>query len=288
MKLVHGPWEAVLAPACGGGIAALRRGGADILRPSAKGAEETDPLALACFPMAPWVNRIADGRFTFDGTAVALPGEQIAGQPHALHGEAWQAPWAVLGTTPNSATLLFEGGSGAFPFPYRVTQTLALHDDDARLALVLENIGDRAMPAAIGLHPFFDGLEDVLIEAEAAHVWLTREDLIPTERMVVPEAWWFREPTALAGLGLDHAFDGWPGRVRLTWPGRGIALDLVSPEARFLQIYAPLKGRTFCVEPQTAVPDAVNRAEPASVTGLRILQPGQSLTLTMTLAPAAR
>ena len=63
IELGAGDWEAELRPETGGAIAALRYRGTDVLRPMPAGSD--DVLQASCFPLAPYCNRIRDGRFGF-------------------------------------------------------------------------------------------------------------------------------------------------------------------------------------------------------------------------------
>src|SRR3954468_386925 len=75
LELHDGDLTCVVNPSCGGGIARfdLTRDGVvwPLLRPAPE--ENRDPLDLGCFPLLPFANRIADGRFTFAGDTIALP-----------------------------------------------------------------------------------------------------------------------------------------------------------------------------------------------------------------------
>jgi aldose 1-epimerase len=44
-------------------------------------------------------------------------------------------------------------------------------------------------------------------------------------------------------------------------------------------IYTPQAHDFFCVEPVSHMPNAVNRPEPADITGLRSLAPGEAMAL---------
>ena len=58
-----------LAPGRGGAIHEFKWRGRDVLRPTPLGLGD-DPLDTSCFPMVPYVNRVAQGRFEFAGRAV--------------------------------------------------------------------------------------------------------------------------------------------------------------------------------------------------------------------------
>ena len=89
--LRHRAARLTLAPQLGGAIRAFEWRGRDILRPAAATAD--DPFEMACFPMVPYVNRIAHGRFEFGGRAVQLERNWTA-DPHPIHGQAWRRPWS--------------------------------------------------------------------------------------------------------------------------------------------------------------------------------------------------
>ena len=76
-----GDLSLTLAPDLGGSVLAFTRLGKDLLRPTPPGA--ADVLEAACFPLVPYANRIAEGRFTFGGRSASLA-PNMAGQAHPL------------------------------------------------------------------------------------------------------------------------------------------------------------------------------------------------------------
>ena len=86
----------------------------------------------------------------------------------------------------------------------------------------------------------------------------------------------------VCGQGLDHGFGGWGGAARLTdpvWPGE---LVMSSPEARFFQLYSPAEGGLFVAEPVSHANAALNEPEERwPELGLRLLEPGEEMALTM-------
>ncbi len=68
LRLDHAGSVLELAPEIGGGVARLMLAGHEILRPtSPRAIIAGSPLGLSEFPMAPWVNRVAAGKFGLDG-----------------------------------------------------------------------------------------------------------------------------------------------------------------------------------------------------------------------------
>ena len=57
-----------------------------------------------------------------------------------------------------------------------------------------------------------------------------------------------------------------------------------SPECTFFHVYIPQNKNFFAAEPVSAMPNSFNRPEPASVTGARMLAPGESFTIEMRLS----
>ena len=53
-----------------------------------------------------------------------------------------------------------------------------------------------------------------------------------------------------------------------------------------LQVFTPTGADFFCVEPNSHIPDAINRPELADGQAMRVLEPGQTLRGSMIFAPA--
>lgn len=283
LTLQAGDWRLILAPERGGAILNLDWRGLPVLRATPPGA--TDMLQTACFPLVPYANRIADGRFAFDGRLVRLPAlPRFA--PHALHGDGWLRPWAVLSAQASQAELGLDwSGSGdadGWPWPWRARQTFALTPQGLDVVLTVTNIGVSSMPAGLGLHPYFPRAADTRLTLAAQGVWLTDAREIPTRLAPCDAVTDWTEGRAVADAPfVDHAYAGWTGRALIQGAGRRVTLS-AGPNARWVQVYAPLNADVFCVEPVTHRPDGAN-APAEEDSGLTRLAPGQTLSLTMRL-----
>lgn len=174
----HG-WQLELLPETGGAIAALRRKGRDILRPAPRGT--TDPLETGCFPLVPYANRIAGGRFRFGGRDVRLEvPDRFA--PHALHGQGWHLPWRVGIERGDRAELACHHPAGAWPWAWTARQRFVLEPDGFNAELALTNESPEPMPAGLGFHPYFPAGPASVLKFAAGSVWLTGTDLIPQRR----------------------------------------------------------------------------------------------------------
>lgn len=282
IALASGDWSARVEPALGGAILDLVWRDRAVFRPTPEGAD--DVLATACFPLVPYPNRIADGRFTFEGVDVILP-VLPAFAPHALHGDAWRHPWTVESWDGDRVRMALDwpgtdaGSMEGWPWPWRALQTVSLNPGGLEVELSVTNTGDRAMPAGLGLHPYFRRTGDTRLRLEASGVWLTDVREIP-DRLANPSTLidWAEGVDVSQAPFVDHAYAGWTGKAVLEGEGRRVVLK--ADGAGWTQIYAPRGDDYLCVEPVTHRPDAAH-APADEKSGLVRLEPGQTLALAM-------
>jgi aldose 1-epimerase len=266
-----------LAAQVGGSIRELTWRGADILRPAPAVATD-DPFEMACFPMVPFVNRIARGCFVFNGRTVCLPPNWSA-DPHPLHGQGWLAPWTVAAASASAATLTFEGGGDDWPWRYRCEQRFELAHSALSVELSVQNMSTGDMPAMLGLHPYFPDATRAQLHARLPQVWRTDGNALPLEESATPPEWRFDPPRALRSVTLDHCLSGWDGVAELRWPHR--FLTVRAAHCSHLHVYTPPGCDFFCVEPQSAAPGALGRGEAT------VVSPGERFAIAVSFAPGA-
>lgn len=286
--LTAGDWRATLSPELGGAVFSLDRQGQPVFRPTPEGV--TDILETACFPLVPYANRIADGHFVFQGRSVQLPIlDRFA--PHAIHGDGWLRPWTVESRSADTAamTLDWAGDPDGWPWPWRAQQSVVLSSSGLQIALSVTNSGDEAMPAGLGLHPYFHRHADSYLALTAGGVLATNARNLP-DRLVHPVdvADWSQGLALADAPFVDHAYGGWTGLARMTGGGRDIVMR-ASSSSKWAQVYAPVGANFFCVEPVTHSPDAANGPTSwGSIdSGLVHLPPGKTLSLSMTISAMA-
>jgi aldose 1-epimerase len=162
----------------------------------------------------------------------------------------------------------------------RVVERVTLSDD----ALILEASveADDAMPAALGWHPWFLRRGEVRVELHADAV-LEVDDMIPTGRAQPPEgALDLGDGPDLGDRRIDDTYTGVRSPITIRWPDLELQMAF-GPEFGSAVVYTP--PDTFCVEPQTATPNALALppAE-AAAAGIRILEPGEILSTRTTLS----
>ena len=263
------------APEVGGAVTGFTIDGRDVLRPAAPGA--TDALLTASFPLAPFCNRIPQGRFVFEGREVVLP-PNLEGHPHALHGQGWRAAWTAERAADGEALLSYEHAPDAWPWAYRAEQRFQLLDAGFRVELTIINTGETAMPAGLGFHPYFPRRPGETLTAANDGVWLIDTEVLPTVHHPGPwEADW-AAGAAVEGHGLiDHCYTGWDQKAVLRAPGQPDTIITASPECRWLHVYVPPGEDYLCVEPCASRPNPFGEGD----TGMVVLQPGESRSIWM-------
>lgn len=276
MKLAAGDWALEAAPEQGGAILSLTRCGRDVLRPTP--AEIADPFDRACFPLVPYANRIAHGRFDWDGEAVHLPHNHPA-QAHPLHGTGWLEAWSVIAADATGATMrLTHAADAHWPWAFTAEQRLDLSPEGLTATLSVTNTGDRAMPVSLGFHPYFAKAETLRFTAEG--VWLAADDMLPIRHAPADTLGdWSASGTLVRGNLVDHCYTGWSGSATIARSDGDLLLTATGASA--LHVYVPPGEDFFCAEPVTAMPDAVNRGEAPT------LAPGEAVRVAMRIASAS-
>lgn len=293
--LTAGDYHATIA-SVGATLRTLEFDGRDLVVPF--DADEVRP-AFRGATLAPWPNRVVDGRYTFDGVEQQLPLTE-PNRGHALHGLATWLDFAAVDRAADSVTFVatIEAQAG-YPHRVEVTVTFSLDETGLHTTVTGTNTGPTPAPWGTGPHPYLVAgpgrVDDWTLELLAGQVLEVTEDrLIPTGLADVETAqggiWDFRTPRAIGGTFIDHAFtdlarsaDG-ETIVRVTAPG-GTGVEMVwGEDCPWVQVHTAdqplpeLSRLGLAVEPMTCPPDAYN-----SGTDLIVLEPGASASASWTI-----
>ena len=283
LSLADGDLRLELLPDLGAAVATLKYQGRDVLRPTP--ADADDPFETAAFALAPFANRIADGRLRVGDREVRIE-RNAPGQAHPLHGHAWRKPWRVESAAADRAVLSFEHAADTWPWRYAITQTLTLRGDSLEVALSLENRDTTPMPAGLGWHPYFHKGPGAQLKAHFEGVWLTDEEFLPV-RLAHGTRFgqWGRGDGLARDELIDHCHTGWPGVAEILLPEERLRLALTAGRAlRWLHIYSPPGKDFFCVEPVSHMPNAINRSAPPAITGQKLIAPAERFDARITLS----
>ncbi len=286
-EIVHGQQRATIVEV-GGGVRAYTAGERPVLDPY--------PVDAVCdgahgAPLIPWPNRLADGRYHFDGTdhQVALTEPE---KHNAIHGFLRWRSWRALEQAPDRVVMgirLYP--LMGFPFTLEVSVTYELGEGGLGVATAVTNLGEQACPFGSGQHPYLSPgsglIDDCTLQLGAGtRIMTDAERQLPTGREPVEGTPYdFRAPRRLGDLQLDLAFtdldrdaDGraW---VHLSAPDGRRAELWVDEHHPIIELYSgdtlseSRRRRGLGVEPMTCAPNAFQSGD-----GLVRLEPGESLT----------
>jgi aldose 1-epimerase len=286
-RIAHGDQRATIVEV-GGGVREYSQGGRPILDPYDVGSMCDGAHGT---PLIPWPNRLADGRYRFEGRD-----EQVAltepAKNNAIHGFLRWRPWRAVGHDPDRvvmATTLFP--KTGYPFLLGVEVEYRLTADGLVVISTATNAGDRACPYGCGQHPYLSPGSGLLDDCDlefAAETRIATDEVrqlpVGTES-VAGTPFDFRTRRRIGSLHLDFAFTdlardrecrAW---VRL-WGADGRCAELWVDEAYpYVELYtgdtlAPERRRRgLGAEPMSCPPNAFQSGE-----SVVRLEPGASVT----------
>jgi len=283
-EISHGEQRATIVEV-GGGVREYRVGDRDVLDPY--------PLEAICdgghgAVLIPWPNRLADGRYSFDGTVHQVPLTEPARQ-NAIHGLVRWRNWSLLEHSPEHVLVAIRiNPQPGWPFALEVSVGYRLSDDGLEVQTRAVNAGDGPCPFGTGQHPYLspgeDLVDDCTVELRAATRILTDpERQLPIGHgPVAGSAFDFASPRRLGDLAVDAGFTdlerdrnglAW---VRLGCPD-GTVVELWCDERYpIVQLYSGdtlvpgRRRRALAAEPMTCPPNALQTGE-----GIVRLEPGE-------------
>lgn len=280
LTLEDGITRLTLAPLTGGSIVnwSVIASGQPLLRPSNDEALSAGTARkLACYPLAPWSNRISNGGFEGpDGWFALAPNSANDALP--IHGSAWQQPWEVVEKSAQHACLELNSTT---PFAYRAQLRFSLQDGSLSITLKVTHLEPRAAWHGLGLHPYLPRTPNTRLRAKASHVWLTDEAGLPTQLEDIPAEWDFNALNTLPQTRLDNGFTGWDGNGLISQPDLGYELECRATGSEFFLVFCPPGLDFFCFEP---VSHPVNAHHLPGHPGLRLLKQGESAELGFSLS----
>ncbi|MFC7473501.1 aldose epimerase [Dankookia sp. GCM10030260] len=280
LALAGDGWEAVLLPGQGAAFARLAFRGIEVLAPLPLGADPNASFAGA-FIMAPWTNRLDEGRLRVGGTDWYLPVNRPA-DATAIHGLVRDAAWTVAEVRAGHAVLVQQGDAAAagVPWHWQARLEVTLDVDGARLTLGLTNAGAEPFPFGCGWHPFFARPAGTRLRFAATTLFARDARCLPIAAQPSPGI----DGPERDYEGLDTHFAGWDGAAEIARPDLTLRLEAAGAWAANLQVFAPGGSHILCVEPVSHVPDAPNRPDFARFGPLSLLAPGESVQAALRIA----
>jgi len=274
----------------GGGLRECYREDRPVLQPY--------PLESMCdgahgAALIPWPNRLADGRYSFDGqdfqVALTEPDKR-----NAIHGFLRWRSWEARQQAEDRVTMGIRlHPMPGYPFALDATIEYRLDDQGLTVRTTMTNVGDLDCPVGCGHHPYLSPgigkIDECELQLDAETRILTSSDReLPTGREPVADtAFDFRTPRALGELAIDSAFtdlcrdDAGRSWVRLRG-GDGYTSQLwVDDGYTLIELFTgddlgrDRRRRGLGTEPMTCPPNAFQTGE-----GVIRLAPGESTAKT--------
>ncbi len=235
--------------------------------------------------LVPWPNRVAGGRYSFDGTDYQL-GLTEPPRANAIHGLARWVRWELVEQTDDSVELACDlPPQMGYPFHVRTSVRWSVGPEGLRADHRARNLGEQAAPFGLGTHPYLHlgnaAIAQTSLRLPAATRLLVDERNRPVGReQVAGTPYDLRTGPGLGELSLDTAYtdldrrsDGRASAVLRLPDGTGTEVWM-DGSFGYLQAYtAPNFAagmQAVAVEPMSCAPDAFNSGD-----GLVVLGPGE-------------
>jgi aldose 1-epimerase len=134
--------------------------------------------------LAPWPNRLADGRYEFEGIAANAALDEPE-RHNAIHGLVRWLPWSLLGQAQNVVTLgLVLHPQPGYPWRLSLTVEYRLGREGLTVTTEARNICNSPAPFGLGFHPYItvgtDTVDSVRLRVPALRRLITDDRGLPT------------------------------------------------------------------------------------------------------------
>lgn len=278
IELVSGGIRVGIVPGLGGSLAFFRRGNVDVLRPlAAAPTSPLDVLGTAMFPMLPWANRIPRNSLSFRGERLSF-GPNVPGEPLHVHGTGWLRPWHLTSYDPASATIRLVVDGAGEPYHYCAEQTFSISTDRLTVGIGLTNIGNRARPFGMGLHPWFipDAATTLQFTAERFH--LEEPGHLAGDAIEIPQSLDFTNGAPAPTRWRNNDYSGWLGTAIVSQPLRNLTVRVTAdPLFGHLMLFVDPKTSSLCLEPQSNATLSAGDSNDLESNSI-ILEPGETVS----------
>ncbi|MFC7545232.1 aldose 1-epimerase family protein [Plantactinospora sp. GCM10030261] len=266
---IEGDGQEAVVVEIGGGLRGYRADGVDYLD-----GYEVDEICAgsAGQVLAPWPNRIRDGRYTFAGESRQLPLTE-PDRHNAMHGLVNWLPWRLVERSTNSVTVACElPAQPGYPWSLDLRTSWRIDARGLRARHEVTNTGTAPAPFGLAAHPYLRipaaPVDDLVLRVPGRTRLLVDGRGLPIgAAKVAGTEYDFTDPRRIGDLRLDMAFgdvDRDPdGGSSVTMTGGDHEITIWADEAfGWWQVFTgdTLPGarhrRSVAVEPMTCPADA--------------------------------
>jgi len=250
----------------------------------------------------PFAGRIGGATYQFGGRDYRLePGDAFG---NAIHGFVISRPWRVIEQKESRVVGEFQASVDdasilkMWPADFRIRVSYEVRGRELLSDIEYGNNGNSPLPCGFATHAYFrlplsdrGATADTVVTAPVHKYW-ELDQMTPTGRVLDAPP----DEQLAKGVRLgEHKFDTVFTDLRpqhdaliettIREPASGRTLTQ-SFDTSFTQcvVYTPPHREAICMEPYTAVPDAIRLAAEGHKTGLQILKPGESRKTTIRLS----
>ena len=236
--------------------------------------------------LAPWPNRIRDGKYSFNKNDYQLPINEVS-KNNSLHGLVANSPWEI--TFHNQSKVILEyllDQPAIYPGKLQLQVTYEIIESGIEIAVLSENMGDISAPYGVSIHTYLVAGESVknnelFIQIPADQFQeVDAERLLPIKLQPVTSSNFdFINSKKISDLFIDHAFkysSKYPRSISLlNAEGKGAEM-IFDAQSKWIQIHTADRDlqadsrMAVAIEPMTCPPDAFN-----SGIDLIVLEPGK-------------
>jgi aldose 1-epimerase len=232
----------------GGQIRHLMLGGVEVVP---EFAGENPRAQVFGFTMAPWPNRLQDGKYQMSGTDYRIP--KLDSQNNANHGLLLDEKMEIVSHASDSLKLSYSFGQAAhYPFAIDLELEFSLEENALVTRATATNNSTQSAPFAIGFHPYFLMGNEFTLSAGFTHQIATDDRMLPVSAKEISGLALNQDSRELATL--DDCYYG-SNEVLVTNPSGSFEIRGLE-NINYFMLYRPsallfAKGSALAIEPMS-------------------------------------
>jgi len=233
----------------------------------------------------PFVNRIKDGKYTFNNSKYKLNCNEVD-KNNALHGLVYNKTFVctkkALTLNYASVTLQYKdyGKHLGFPFKFNIELTYTLNKKGIILSVNITNKDKKTFPFSVGWHPYFYSKNlynsTLNFSSNKKYVFDNQQIISATTDLNI------EMPFQLKAVTLDDCYRLKTNEIDFSTPEYSFNIGSTSKE-NFLQLYTPEVRNVIAIEPMTGAADNFNNE-----IGLQTLQSNETYNMKWLIAIETR
>jgi aldose 1-epimerase len=236
--------------------------------------------------LAPWPNRIKDGKYSFNKKDYQLPINEVS-KNNSLHGLVANCQWEVIFQDQSKVTLQYLlNQPDIYPGKLQLQVTYEIIENGIEITVLSENVGELSAPYGISIHTYLVAgalvkNNELLLQLPSDQfLEVDAERLLPIKlQPVTGSNFDFIGLKKISNLFIDHAFkysSDYPRSISLlNAEGQGAEV-IFDDQSKWIQIHTADRDlqadsrMAVAIEPMTCPPDTFN-----SGIDLIVLEPGK-------------